>query len=154
MSKEEFKYHDNIDRDVIQVGRDSLLLLMKGCREYFAAEPAAWGYAGMAASLLVPAFLAEGFKNLLSVPGETVRAIIIVLGIVMLGFSGYYTRRWYLGRGEHDPDKIINRLLTKGMTTPPLMLPAPSTPHADLAQPTSTKRSKIHSKQSARYEGR
>jgi hypothetical protein len=119
----DFRYYDHIDREAIVVSKNSLLLIFKGCREYFSSASAAWGFAGVGVTLLVAGLITQNFYSLLSVPGETIRAVFLVLGVVMIGFSIRYAIKWNTGRVDHEPEIIIAKLLEK--QPEPLMLPAP-----------------------------
>jgi hypothetical protein len=122
----DFNEYDNIDRDIIKISRDSLLLLFKDAREYFSSTTAAWGFLGIGISFLSSSILTESFRNLFYIPGETIRAVFIVLGVVTLGFSGYFGFKWKRGCAEFEPDVMIKKLI-KQKEPERKLLPSPAT---------------------------
>lgn len=103
--------HDNIDRDIIIINKDSLLLRILHCKEYYTSQVAAPTFFGISISLLVPGFLSESFRNMGPIPGETIRSSILVLGVIALVLSGYFFWKWYRSRETHEPHTIVNNLL-------------------------------------------
>lgn len=119
----DFNKHDNIDRDVIEVSKDSLLLKIKGAKEFYTSTQSAWGFGGLALTLLTSAFLTESFVSILVIPGETIRMTFLALGVVCLAICVRNVHRWYRGKGKYDPEIIVGSLLQG--TKPTLALPAP-----------------------------
>ena len=103
--------HDNIDRDIIKINKDSLLLRILHCKEYYTSQVAAPTFFGISVSLLIPGFLSEAFRNMGPIPGETIRSSLLVLGVVSFVLSGYFFWKWYRSRETHEPKTIVNSLL-------------------------------------------
>lgn len=111
MNKTNFTEHDNVDRDVIKINKDSLLLRIANCKEYYTSLVAAPTFLGISVSLLIPGLLAEAFKTIEPVPGETIRTSLLVLGIVTLVLSGYFFIKWHRLRDTHEPRSIIESMI-------------------------------------------
>ena len=103
--------HDNIDRDIIIINKDSLLLRILHCKEYYTSQIAAPTFFGISISLLIPGFLSESFRSMGPIPGETIRSSLLVLGIIAFVLSGYFFWKWYRSRETHEPQTIVNSLL-------------------------------------------
>lgn len=106
----DIKEHDNVDKDVIKINKDSLLLRIIHCKEHYISQTAAPTLFGVSISLLIPGFISESFKNVGAVPGETIRMSLLVLGVVALVFSGYFAWKWYWSKDAHNPNTIIKNL--------------------------------------------
>lgn len=105
------KEHDNTDRDIIIINKDSLLLRILHCKDYYTSQVAAPTFLGIAISLMVPGLLSESFRNIGPVPGETIRVSLIVLGVITFVLAGYFFWKWYQSKDTHEPQNIINSLL-------------------------------------------
>ena len=106
--------HDNIDRDIIKINKNSLLLRIIHCKVYYTSLTATPTFLGISISLLVPGFLAESYKTIGPVPGETVRIILIVLGVVALTLTIFFFFQWLRLRDTHDPKNIIESMMYQG----------------------------------------
>ena len=113
-----FREHDNVDRDVIIVNKDSLLLRLRGCKEFFSSTTAGFGYAGMAITLLSSAVLTENFRSIGAIPGETIRTTFIVLGITTTVLAGRCALRWLQNHKFNEPETIVEGLTQKKFNRP------------------------------------
>lgn len=103
--------HDNTDGDLIIINKSRLsnhLHLIKNAALSF-GNVLAW--LGLAAAFILPALLAENYISIGPISGDTIKAILIVLGIVSLGFCVYSFVLWRSTRKKHDPDTLVAELL-------------------------------------------
>lgn len=114
----EYTEHNNVDSDVIKINKDSLILRLYRCKDYYASSNSAFGFGGNAIALLLAGYLTETFKNIGPIPGETIRGTFIVLGIVCLVLTLRAVIAWIQTKGEHEPKKIVESLLKKPISIP------------------------------------
>ena len=126
METNDFHKHDNIDRDVIEISKGTLLLKLKSCAEYATIPAEILGYGGIALTLLGAAFLTESFHNIWYIPGETVRAAFLFGGIAASIKTAYQFVLWLKNKEDNSPEAIINSLI-----------PLPFKPVALLNAPTN-----------------
>ena len=127
MENRDFQKYDNIDREVVEISRGSLLLHLKNCAEYATIPSEARSYAGLALTLLASAFLTDHFYNIWGIPGETIRSTFLVGGIASAVWAGNRLRKWYQTKEKYTPEEII-KTLTLPQKTPVALLSAPSAP--------------------------
>jgi hypothetical protein len=108
--------HDNSDRDIIIINKDSQLYRFK---DYISSSNGVISNLGTALTFLLAAYLTESFHNLGPIPGETVRASFIMFGMVSAGLFIRSVFGWYKTKNEYEPEKIIEGLIK----TPPLLIP-------------------------------
>ncbi len=122
--KKEFSIHDNIDYEVIQVSKYSLLLNFKDCEKYAGLPAEVLGYGGIALSLLATVFFTESTRNLWKIPGTTIQAAFLVGAIITIIITLKKTILWYKVRDKYTPETIVASLSKNG-TEPIVLLPAP-----------------------------
>lgn len=103
--------HDNTDRDIIIINKDSLILKLFKSKEFYNSINSAFGFGGISVALIFSGYLTETFHNIGFIPGETIRSIFIVLGLVFLGLCIKSTISYFKLRNTNDPVKIIASLL-------------------------------------------
>lgn len=106
-----FKEHDNRDRDVIIINKDSLVLKLFRSKEFYNSSNSAFGFGGIALALLSAGYLTESFRGVGYIPGETIRSIFIVLGIITLVLAVRSVFRWYKLKDGYEPEEIVRSLL-------------------------------------------
>ena len=105
------KIYDNADRDIIIINKDSLILKLFKSKEFYNSINSAFGFGGVALAFLLSGYLTETFHNVGYIPGETIRSIFIVLGIVFIGFTVKSLVSWFKLKDTHDPIKMVSDLL-------------------------------------------
>ncbi len=103
--------HDNIDRDIIIINKDSLILKLFKSKEFYNSSNSAFGFGGISLAFLSAGYLTETFHNVGFIGGETIRSIFIVLGIITLVLTGRSTLRWYKLKNGYEPEEIVKTLL-------------------------------------------
>lgn len=73
-----YREHDNTDRDIIIINKDSLLLKLFKSKEFYNSSNSAFGFMGIASAFISAGYLTETFHNVGFIPGETIRSIFIV----------------------------------------------------------------------------
>ncbi|MDD2657062.1 MAG: hypothetical protein PHD04_00140 [Candidatus Pacebacteria bacterium] len=111
-----FKEHDNRDRDVIIINKDSLVLRLFRSKEFYNSSNSAFGFGGIAFASLSTGYLTETFRDIGYIPGETIRSIFIVLGIITLVLAVRSVFRWYKLKNGHEPEEIVRSLLNHNET--------------------------------------
>lgn len=124
MTPTEFNKHDNIDREVIEISKDSLRLRLERCARYAVVPVEIGGYGGVALTLLSSAFLTESFHSVWNIPGETIRATFLFGGIASAARSIYQVWRWNQTKEEHTPEAIISSLSSE-KAKPMVLIEAP-----------------------------
>ena len=124
--RKEFTIYDNIDYEVIEVGKDSLLLKLRECQKYASLPAEIIGYGGIAITLLAAVFLTERTRNLWVVSGNTVQATFLVGGIVAMVLTIKKLIDWYHTRDGHTPEAIVESLSKSKEMKPIALLSAPS----------------------------
>lgn len=127
MENRDFQKYDNIDREVVEISRGSLLLHLKNCEGYATIPSEARSYAGLALTLLASAFLTDHFYNIWGIPGETIRAAFLVGGIASAVLAGNRFRKWYQTKEKYTPEEIV-KTLTLPQKAPVALLPEPISP--------------------------
>lgn len=112
-----YKEHDNTDRDIIIINKDSLLLRLYKSKEFYNSSNLAFGFMGIASAFISAGYLTETFHNLGFVPGETIRSIFIVIGIITFVLGGRSIFRWYKLKNGHEPGEIVGSLLQQQGST-------------------------------------
>jgi hypothetical protein len=107
----DFKEHDNIDRDIIKINKDSLMLKIQKCKDFYISSSSAFGFGGIALALFLGGYLTQTFHNVGFIPGETIRAIFIALGIMFALLAVKSTLIWKKFYKDHEPYQIISSLL-------------------------------------------
>jgi len=105
------KIHDNTNPDVIAINRTKLSYNLELVRRFCISSSNTFAWIGLGATFLTTSFLTEKFKNIGVVPGETIRAVFIVLGIVCLLSAVKDGWRWYKLKKRYDPDALVEKLL-------------------------------------------
>lgn len=105
------KEHDNTDRDIIIINKDSLNLKLSNAKEFYNSSNSAFGFGGVAIALITSGYLTETFHSVGFIPGETIRSIFIALGIIFLGFTIKSALSWYKLRNTYEPESIVSNLL-------------------------------------------
>ncbi len=103
--------HDNTDGDLIIINKSKLsnhLHLIRGVATSF-GNVLAWF--GFAIAFILPALIVENYIDIGPISGDTIKAILIVLGIVSFGLGIYSIVIWYRQRKKHDPDVLVSELL-------------------------------------------
>ena len=125
MAYDDFHKHDNIDRDIIEVSKDTLRLRLEECAKYAAIPAEAVGFGGMSLTLLAAAFLTEGFYDVWTISGGVVQSAFLLGGVV----TGYKAIRkgmqWYREKEDFSPVAIIRSFTPKKDEHLTLLLPAP-----------------------------
>jgi len=103
---------DNIDRDIIKINKDSLLLRLTKCRDYYSSLNTIFGLGGIALSLVPSSYLTETFRNIGPIPGETIRGTFLSVGIFSAIFAIRSLVGWLKLRDAHDPEKITLSLVS------------------------------------------
>lgn len=103
--------HDNTDRDIIIINKDSLILKLFKSKEFYNSSNLAFGFGGIALAFVSAGYLTETFHNVGFIPGETIRSIFIVLGIISTILAGRSVLRWYKLRNGYEPEEIVKALL-------------------------------------------
>lgn len=106
------KIYNNVDRDIIIINKDSLILKLFKSKEFFNSINSAFGFGGVALALLSAGYLTETFHNVGYIPGETIRAMFISLGLIFIGFTAKSVISWFKLKDTHDPIKMVSDLLT------------------------------------------
>ena len=60
----EFNRHDNIDYDVVEISKNSLLLKLRDCEKYASLPAETVGYGGIALTLYAAVFFTETTRGL------------------------------------------------------------------------------------------
>jgi len=110
------KQHDNTDRDIIIINKDSLALKLFQSKEFFNSLNSAFGFGGVALALLSAGYLTETFRNVGNIPGETIRAVFIALGLIFIGFTINSLWAWFKLKDTHEPTQIVFGLLKQEPT--------------------------------------
>lgn len=122
MDSNGFQTYDNIDREVVKISKDKLLLHLKGCAENALVPSEARSYAGLALTLLASALLTDHFYDFWGVPGETIRAAFIIGGIISAILAGSRGWKWHQAKDKYTPEEIIKELtITPEHKTTPLL---------------------------------
>ena len=103
--------HDNTDRDIILINKDSLVLRLFKSKEFYNSSNSAFGFGGISIAFLSTGYITDTFHNVGFIPGETIRSIFIVLGIITFVLAGRSIFRWYKLKNGHEPEEIVNSLL-------------------------------------------
>lgn len=122
----EFNRHDNIDYEVIEVNKDTLLLRMRDCASYASLPSETVGYAGISLTLLSSAFLSETMRGIWVISGATVHAAFLVGGVVAALATVYKAMRWYQVRDAHSPENTVDLLLPNKRPFIAGLLPSPA----------------------------
>lgn len=121
-NEDEFRTHDHIDRDIIHINKDGLLLRLQACAASASAASNFWGLLGIAIALLSAGLLTETFHPLFMIPGETFRAIFLLGGIACSILAVISGTKWYQQSDENRPENIVARLATAKKPQAPLAL--------------------------------
>ncbi len=105
------KIHDNTDPDVIAINRTKLAYNLELVRRFCFSASTTFTWFGLGITFIVTTLITEKFKDIGSIPGETIRAVFIVLGIVGLGFFIKDGWRWLNLRKKYDPEILVKDLL-------------------------------------------
>ncbi len=105
------KEHDNTDRDIIIINKDSLILKLFQSKEFYNSTSSAFGFVGVTLALLSAGYLTETFHNVGFIPGETVRTIFIALGLISAIFTIKSLWTWHKLKDTHEPKQIVSSLL-------------------------------------------
>jgi len=100
-----------MDRDIIIINKDSLVLKLFRAKEFYNSLNSAFGFGGVALALLLSGYLTETFHNVGYIPGETIRAMFIALGLIFIGFTIKSVISWFKLKDTHDPIKMVFDLL-------------------------------------------
>ena len=120
MANEEFRKYDHVDRDVIEINKDSLRLKIEKCVENSSAPVEARNLGGLAITLFLAGLVPETFRDLWVISGSTIQAGFL-LGGVLVGFRAlYYAQKWYRNREKYSPEQIVEELVRKPQ--PPIAL--------------------------------
>ncbi|MDP3948888.1 MAG: hypothetical protein Q8Q17_02990 [bacterium] len=105
------KIHDNTDQDVIAINRTKLSYNLELVRRFCFSAATVLTWLGLATTFIVTALITDKFKNIGSIPGETIRTVFIFLGIA--GFILFIKDgwRWYKLKDKYDPDALVKELL-------------------------------------------
>lgn len=122
----QFRTHDNVDRDLIRINKDKLILEFDRGIDAATASRAIAPYGGLALTLFSAVFLTEKFHGISVVSGDTIRSAFLLGGIAMSVLTMYNVYQWWCSKGQNTAEAIVEKLapsVTKSI--PPLMLPAP-----------------------------
>ncbi len=103
--------HNNMDRDIIIINKDSLILKLFKSKEFYNSSNSAFGFGGIATAFLSAGYLTESFHNIGFIPGETIRSIFIVLGIIGLVLTGRSIIIWHRLKNGYQPEELVASLL-------------------------------------------
>lgn len=106
-----YKEHDNTDRDIIIINKDSLLLRLFKSKEFYNSSNSAFGFMGIALAFVSSGYLTETFHDIGFIPGETIRSIFIVIGVITLVLGGRSIIKWYKLKNGYEPDEIVSSLI-------------------------------------------
>lgn len=110
--------HDNRDGDIIIINKDSLVLKLFRSKEFYNSSNSAFGFGGIASALLLAGYLTETFHGVGYIPGETIRAVFIMLGIVSAAFAIKSFLSWRKLKDTHEPVQVVSSLLINQYSTP------------------------------------
>lgn len=122
-----FNRHDNIDYQVVEVGKDTLLLKLRECEKYAGLPNETITYASMALSFFAAVFFTESTRGLGPVSGETIEATFLVGGVVCTIMALNKGYKWCSIKDRHSPQSIIDGLISKTEEKAIALLPAPKT---------------------------
>ncbi len=103
--------HDNTDGDLIIINKSKLSNHLHLIRNVTGSLNTVLALLGLAAAFIMPALIVESYKDIGLITAEVIRAILIVLGIVSLGYSVYNFFVWRKVKDRHDPDALVSELL-------------------------------------------
>ncbi|HEY4509451.1 MAG TPA: hypothetical protein VJC15_00485 [Candidatus Paceibacterota bacterium] len=105
------KIHDNTDPDVIAINRTKLAYNLELVRRFCFSASTTLTWFGLGITFIVTTLVTERFKDIGIIPGETIRAVFIVLGIAAFGLFIKDGWRWLSLRKRYDPDILVKELL-------------------------------------------
>lgn len=103
--------HDNTDGELIIINKSKLSNHLHLIKSAAASFNNVLGWLGLSVAFILPALLAEKYVDIGPLTGDVIRAILMALGIVGLGFFIYSLVIWYKIRKKHDPDVLVSELL-------------------------------------------
>jgi hypothetical protein len=124
MSKN-FNRYDNVDYDVVEVNKDTLLLKLRDCEKYASASNETLTYASIALTLFAAVFFTETSRGIWTISGETIQATFLVGGIATTICALYKAVKWYRAKGTFTPEAIIKSLTRDTNVPVQVLLPAP-----------------------------
>ena len=136
----EFNRHDNVDYDLVEINKDSLLLKLKECAEYSSLPAEVRGYGGLALTLSTVAFFTETSRGLWVISGETIQASFLVGAIVATAITLRKAIKWYTIRDGYTPEAIVRSLSGSRIAKPMVYLPAPAQTQQKSAIKKTTRR--------------
>ena len=103
--------HDNTDSDVIVINKSKLENHLHLIQEFYTSSSNAIGLFGVSIALGTTSLITDNFRNLGPIPGETIRAVFIVLAIVAFVLSIRFGLSWHKLKDQHGPKTLVKNLL-------------------------------------------
>lgn len=103
--------HDNTDGDLIIINKSKLSNHLHLIRSAMTSFSNVLAWLGLAVAFILPTLVTEKYTSLGLITGDVIRAVLIVLGIVSVGFCIHGFIVWYKTRKKHDPDTLVSELL-------------------------------------------
>ena len=120
-----FNRYDNVDYDVVEVNKDTLLLKFRDCKKYACIPNETVTYASIALTLFATVFFTETSRGIWTISGETIQATFLVGAIASTICALYKGIRWYHVKGTFTPEAIIKSLTQEINVPVQILLPAP-----------------------------
>lgn len=102
--------HDHTENELVLIGKESLRGHLIRSSSTAAAGAMARGLLMTAAVLWTAALLSNSFRDIGSVPGETVRAAFMAMGVIAAVTGFVEAFRWTEYRKDHDAENVVTRL--------------------------------------------
>lgn len=107
--------HHNIDKDVIIVNKDSLILKLMECKDFYSSSNSFFGFGGIAISLISLSLFTETFRSTTYLSGETIRGMVLGLGLFCAIPTIFSALSWWRLRKTHEPKEIVKSFLKEEM---------------------------------------
>jgi len=105
------KIHDNTDADLIVINKTKLSHNLELVRRFCASSNNTFAWLGLGVTFLITALITEKFIDIGSIPGETIRSVFVVLGLVGFGLFIKDGFHWFKLKNKYNPDSLVAELL-------------------------------------------
>lgn len=140
---DEFRYYDKIDRDVIQVNKDTLLLRISEVKDFSSATGSMWGWFSAALSFLLTALFAGNVSPVFGISGSAIRGAAFSWGLITLFLAGRSAYIWWKKQSNFTPESVVDGLRTTSAPRHmPLLLEAPKQQHSLVPEPSKIARAR------------
>ncbi len=109
--------HDHTDRDVVAISKYYLQSLLTKARLLQNAETNTLAFLSLSIAFIFAGVATETFRTFGPIPGEGLRSVSLILGIVCAAYAAVYGLRWMRLHKSESIEQTIDSL-TKGYSFP------------------------------------